>query len=107
MKISKGVNNNNNYNNNNNNNNKYLNLVMELKKLCNMEVIAISIVICAFGTVTKGLIQGRKDLEIIRPVKTIHTTALLKSAGIQRRVIETNYGMDWLQKVYDMVPETW
>ena len=42
-------------NNNNNNNNKYLDLTRELKKLWNMKVTIITIVIGAFGTVTKGL----------------------------------------------------
>ena len=42
--------------------NKYLDLVRELKKLWNMKVAIISIVIGALGTVTKGLVQGPKDL---------------------------------------------
>ena len=35
---------------------KYLNLARELKKLWNMQVTIIEIVIGAFGTVTKGLL---------------------------------------------------
>ena len=38
--------------------NKYLDLVKELKKLRNMRVIIVSIVIDAFGTTTKGLLKG-------------------------------------------------
>ena len=43
---------------------KYLNLARELKKLWNMKVIIIPIVIGTFGTVTKGLLKRLKDLEI-------------------------------------------
>ena len=38
------------------------------------------------GTVIKGLVQGLDDLEIIRQVETIQTTALLRSARILRTV---------------------
>ena len=37
---------------------KYFNLARELKKLWNMQVTIIPIVIGAFGTVTKGLLKG-------------------------------------------------
>ena len=60
--------------NNNNNNNKKkkkkkkkkknLDLVIELKNLWNMKVTIVSIVIGAFGTVTKGLLKGRENLEV-------------------------------------------
>ena len=63
---------------------KYLNLSRELKKLRNMKVTIIPIVIGAFGTVTKGLLKGLKDLEVGRRVETIQTTALLKTARILR-----------------------
>ena len=43
---------------------KYLDLARELKKLWNMQVTIIPIVIGAFDTVTKGLLQGLEDLEI-------------------------------------------
>ena len=43
---------------------KYLNLARELKKLWNMTVTIIPIVIGAFGTVTKGLLKGLEDLEV-------------------------------------------
>ena len=68
---------------------KYLDLARELKKLWNMEVTIITIVIGAFGTVTKGLLKGLEDLEVGGRVETIHTTALLKTARILRRVLET------------------
>ena len=43
---------------------KYHNLVRELKKLWNMQVTIIPIVIDAFGTVTKELLKGLEELEI-------------------------------------------
>ena len=43
---------------------KYLDLARELKKLWNMKVTIIPIVIGAFGTVTKGLLKGLEDLEV-------------------------------------------
>ena len=78
-----------NNNNNNDNNNKYLDLARERKKLWNMQVTFIPIVIGAFGTVTKGLLKGLEDLEVGGRVETIQTTALLRTARILRRVLET------------------
>ena len=49
----------------------------------------IAIVIGALGTVNKGLIKGMEDLEIRGRVETIQTTALLRSARILRRVLES------------------
>ena len=54
-----------------------------------MKVTVIPIVIGALGTVTKGLIKELEDLEIRRQVETIQMTALLRSARILRRVLET------------------
>ena len=68
---------------------KYLDLVRELKKLRNMRVTIVSIVIGAFGTVTKGLFKGQEDLEVGRRMETIQLTALLRMARILRRVLET------------------
>ena len=67
---------------------KYLDLARELKKLWNMKVTILPIVIGALGTVTKGL-KSLEDLEISGRVKTIQTTALLRTARILRRVLET------------------
>ena len=50
---------------------KYLNLARELKKLWNMKVAIIPIVIGAFGTVTKGLLKVLEDLEVGGRVETI------------------------------------
>ena len=71
------------------NKDKYLNLSRELKKLWNMTVTNILIVIGAFGTVTKGLLKGLEDLQVGGRVETIQITALLKTARILRRVLET------------------
>ena len=54
-----------------------------------MKVTIIPIVIGAFGTVTKGLLKGLEDLEVGDRVETIQTTALLKTARILRRILET------------------
>ena len=68
---------------------KYFDLARELKKLWNMKVTVIPIVIGAFGTVTKGLLKGLEDLEVGGRVETIQTTALLRTTRILRRVLET------------------
>ena len=68
---------------------KYLDLDKELKKLWNMKVTIIPIVIGAFGTVTKGLLKWQEDLEVGGRVETIQTTTLLRTARILRRVLET------------------
>ena len=68
---------------------KYLDLVRELKKLWNMKMTIVSIVIGALGIITKGLLKGLEDLEVGGWVETIQMTALLKTARILRRVLET------------------
>ena len=54
-----------------------------------MKVTIVPIVIGALGTITKGLLQGLEDLEGGGRVETIQTTALLRTARILRRVLET------------------
>ena len=68
---------------------KYLDFARESKKLWNMKVTIILIVIGAFGTVTKGLLKRLEDLEVGGRVETIQTTTLLRTARILRRVQET------------------
>ena len=68
---------------------KYLDLARKLKKLWNMQVTIIPIVISAFGTVTKGLLKRLEDLEVGGWVETIQTTAFLRTARILRRVLDT------------------
>ena len=57
---------------------KYLDLARELKKRWNMKVTIIPIFIEAFGTVTKGLLEGLEDLEVGGRVDTIQRTTLLR-----------------------------
>ena len=68
---------------------KYLDLARELKKLWNMKVTIVSIVIGALGTITKGLLKGLEDLEVGGRVETIQTTVQLRTARTLRRVLET------------------
>ena len=68
---------------------KYLDLARELKKLWNMKVTIVPIVIGAFGTRIKGLLKGMVDLDVGGRVETIQMTALLRTARILRRVMET------------------
>ena len=67
---------------------KYLDLTGELKKMRNMKVTIVQIVIGALGTVTKGLVHGLEGLEIRGQVETIQTSVLFRSARILRRVLE-------------------
>ena len=68
---------------------QYLDLARELKKLWNMKVTIVPIVIGALGTITKGLLKGLGDLAVGGRVETIQTTAFLRTAKILRRVLET------------------
>ena len=68
---------------------KRLGLARELKKLWNMMVTIILIVIGAFGILTKGLLKRMDDLEVGGRVETIQTTAPLTTTRILRRVLET------------------
>ena len=77
--------------------NKYLDLAREIKKLWNMKVTIVQIVIGALGTVTKGLLKGLEELEIGGRVEIIQTTALLRMARILRRVLETWGDLLWLK----------
>ena len=54
-----------------------------------MKVTIVPIVIGALGTITKGLLKGLEDVEIGGRVETIQMTALLRTARIQTRVLET------------------
>ena len=61
-----------------NENNKYLDLARELKKLWNMKV-----------TIVPIKLKGLENLEVGGRGETIQTTALLRTARILRRVLET------------------
>ena len=68
---------------------KYLELARQLKKLWNMKVMVIPIIIGVLDTVTKQLPQKLENLQIGGWVEIIQTTAWLRSARILKRVLET------------------
>ena len=73
---------------------KYLELAREWKKLWNMKVTIIPIVIGALSTINKRLVQGLEDLEIRGPVETIKTIIEIvqnteKSPGDLRKLAVT------------------
>ena len=68
---------------------KYLNLARDLKKLLNINMTIISIVVGALGTVPRGLEKRLEKLEIRGRIETLQTTVLLRLARILRRVLET------------------
>ena len=68
---------------------KDFDLARELKKLWNMKVTIVPIVIGVLGTIIKRLLKGLEDLEVDGRVETIQPTALLRTARILRRVLET------------------
>ena len=57
--------------------------------LWDFPILIIIMIIIIIGTVTKGLLKALEDLEVGDRVETIQTTALLKTARILRRVLET------------------
>ncbi len=54
-----------------------------------MKMTVIPIIIGALDAITKELIQGLEDFEIMGRLATDKTTALLTSVRILRRVLET------------------
>ena len=54
-----------------------------------MKVTIVPIVFGALGTITKVLLKGLEDLGVGGRVETIQMTALLRTAIILRRVLET------------------
>ena len=57
---------------------KYMDLARELRKVWNMKVTVIPIVIGLLGTVLKGLKRGFEELEIQGRIETIEITAFLR-----------------------------
>ena len=64
---------------------KYFDLARELKKLWNMRVKGLPIVVGLFGTVSSSPEKGLEELEISVRIETIQIT----QAGTVRRVLET------------------
>ena len=54
-----------------------------------MKVTIVPIAIGALGTITKGLLKGLEDLEVGGRVETLQMTAMLRTARILGRVLET------------------
>ena len=54
-----------------------------------MKLTVIAIIIGTLGTIPKGLVREVDEFEIGKQAETIQTTALLRSARILRRVLET------------------
>ena len=69
--------------------NKYFDLARELKKLCNMKVTIVPIVIGVLDTISKRLLKGQENLEVGGRVENIQMTALLRMARILTPVLET------------------
>ena len=53
---------------------KYLDLARELKKLWNMKITIVPIMIGALGTITKGLLKGLENLDVDQRVEIIQMT---------------------------------
>ena len=68
---------------------KYFELAKELRKLWNMKLTVIPVIIGALRTVPKGMERRLKELEIGERIDTIQHTALLRSGGILRIVLVT------------------
>ena len=54
-----------------------------------MKVTIVLLVIGSFGTITKGLFKGLGELIVGGRVETTQMTALLRTARILRKVLET------------------
>ena len=57
--------------------------------------------------VTKRLVQGLEDLEISEQLGTIQTIALLRSAGILRRILETWGDLLSLKLLCETISKSW
>ena len=86
---------------------KYVDFTKELKKLWNMKVTVIPIVISALGTVTKRLVQGLEDLGIRGKIKTIQTTTLLRLTRILRRVLDNWEDLLSLKLLWETIGYPW
>ena len=65
---------------------KYVDLARELKKLWNVRLTVLPVVVDTLGTAPK---KSPKELEIKERINTIQTSALLRLARKVRRVLET------------------
>ena len=67
---------------------KYQDLVRELKKLWDMKIVVILIVIGALGTTPKALPKRLKDIGIKSNVVELQKSVILNTARILRKVLE-------------------
>ena len=72
---------------------------IEKKKLWNTKLTIIQIVIGGLRTVTEGLLKGLVNSEITGRVENVQTSALLRSARILRKVLETCCHSDFSRKI--------
>ena len=84
---------------------KYFDLARELKKLCNMKVIAF--LVDAFATVPKGLVKRPEDLKLRGQLKTIQTTVLFRLVRILRKVPETWGHLLLLRLLWKIISQYW
>ena len=68
---------------------KYLDFAGELKKMLNMRVMVILVVVGMLRMISRSLKKGVEELENSERIKIIQTTELLRLAKILRRVSET------------------
>ena len=68
---------------------------------------AIPVVIGALQTIPKGLGKGLEDLEIREQIETIQATALLRSARILRRVLDTRGDFLYLKLHWKAISWHW
>ena len=69
--------------------NKHMNFARKLKKLCNLKMTVMPIIVGALRTVPNRLEKRLAKMEIRGKIENIQTIALLRSARILRRVLET------------------
>ena len=81
---------------------KYQDLSRELKKLWNMKVKVIPIVIGALGTITKGLVKGLGELEMNYTIIKIDQNAE-KSLGDLRRLAATQILVEDHQQISQII----
>ena len=67
---------------------KYQDLIREMKKLREMKIVVIPLVIGALGTTPKTLPKRLKDIGIVTKVNELQKTVILQTAMILRKLLE-------------------
>ena len=81
-------------------------LLENSKKLWNMKVTVVPIVIGTLDTVNRWLVQGMEELEIRGCAETIQTIALLRSVKILS-VLETWWDFQSLKLLWETISKCW